>query len=512
MLRYTMKIRMKKIRYLLAVAICFSCGPEGGKKAAAIKIYEENWESLKTYEIPQWMKNAKFGIFIHWGPNSVAELHTDWYPRWMYMDSGSIDHRTGKKIDDQPHKAYVHHLEKFGRPEDVGYKDMIPLWTMENFDAKEWVQLFKKAGAQYVVPVAEHHDGYALYESSITPYNAADMGPKRDVFKLLSDEIKKQGLICGASSHLAFNWNYYNQQKHFDTGDSQYASLYAPQHEAYSPVSKEWLADTWWPRTKEIIDNYRPDILWFDFYIDRPEFAPYHKKLAAYYYNSGLARDKEVVLQTKNLKYDSYPEGTHMLDLERSKMESLRTEYWQTDTSIGKNSWYYAKNWIPKPANQLITDLVDIVSKNGCLLLNIGPRKDGVIPEDQQKTLLEIGKWLNVNGEAIYGSSYWKVYGEGPTKTATGHLSESKNGKFTEEDIRFTTKEGVLYAFALAPTEDQVIIKYLNSSNINIASLELLGYEDEIHFKQTSEELHISLPKNIDKEYTLVFKIVPLQH
>ncbi|TRX54859.1 alpha-L-fucosidase [Fulvivirga sp. M361] len=492
---------------LIVICVLVSCTSQ--KQQETTFKFEENWESLKNYEIPQWMKDAKFGIFIHWGPNSVAELHTDWYPRWMYLDSGHVNHTTGKKVNDVPHPASVYHKEKFGNPKDFGYKDLIPMWTMENFDPKAWVDLFKKAGAQYVVPVAEHHDGYALYESSITPYNAKAMGPERDVFKELTDEIKKQGLICGASSHLAFNWNYYTQKPHFDTGDPQYADLYAPPHEPYTPASAAWLADTWWPRTKEIIDKYQPDILWFDFYLDRPEFAPYHKKLAAYYYNSGLRRNKTVVLQTKNLNYESFKEGTHMLDLERSKMDSLRSEYWQTDTSIGKNSWYYAKNWIPKSAGELITDLVDIVSKNGCLLLNIGPKKDGTIPKDQQKTLLDIGKWLDINGEAIYGSRYWEVYGEGPTKTNTGHLSENKNKRFTSEDIRFTTKDNMLYVFALVPSEEVIEIKYLNTSHIDIKSIALLGHNEAMTFEQTEEKLTIQVPQASGLEHTLVFKIIP---
>lgn len=498
------------ITLLLFASFCFNCKDhhESGKEVKENAFeYQETWESLEQYEIPQWMKEAKFGIFIHWGPNSVAELHTDWYGRSMYLDEGQINHITGEKINDVPHPASIYHKEKFGDPKDFGYKDLIPMWTMENFDPKEWVDLFKKAGAQYVVPVAEHHDGYALYESSITPYNAVNMGPKRDVFKALTDEIKKQGLICGASSHLAFNWNFYPQKDRFDTGDPKYADLYAPLHEPYSPVSEEWLADFWWPRTKEIIDKYQPDILWFDFYLDRPEFAPYHKKLASYYYNSGLKRNKTVVLQTKNLYYESFKPGTHMLDLERAKMDSLHPGYWQTDTSIGKNSWYYSKDWISKSSEDLVADLVDIVSKNGCLLLNIGPRKDGIIPDDQKQTLLEIGEWLKVNGEAIYGSTYYEVYGEGPTQTVTGHLSEDKNKKFTHEDIRFTKKGNTLYAFALAPRKGSIEIKYLKTGNIDIDSLRLLGYDGPIAFEQTEEKLIIQVPEEIGLEKTLVFKI-----
>ncbi|WP_066630988.1 alpha-L-fucosidase [Labilibacter marinus] len=496
---------MKKIVWIFFTVTLMSFTPKKDKKNPPK--FEENWESLSNYEIPQWMKDAKFGIFIHWGPNSVAELHTDWYPRWMYLDNGIMNPQTGEVTHNKPHPAFQYHKDKFGDQKTFGYKDLIPMWTMEHFKPAEWVELFKKAGAQYVVPVAEHHDGYALYESSYTPYNAVDMGPKYDVFKALTNEIKKQGLICGASSHLAFNWNFYNQQDYFDTGDPANEIIYAPPHKPSEPASEEWLANVWWPRTKEIIDLYEPDILWFDFFLDRPEFAPYHKKLAAYYYNSGLKRDKAVVLQTKNYKYPSYPEGTHMLDLERSKSDKILDGYWQTDTSIGKNSWYYAKNWKSKTSQDLIADLVDIVSKNGCMLLNIGPKKDGTIPEDQQKILLEIGDWLNTNGEAIYGASHWEVFGEGPTKTATGHLSESKNKSFTKEDIRFTCKDGILYAISLVPPNQQVIVKYLNSSKMKIKSIELLGHKGKLDFSQSAEQLNIEIPQNTHLKSAWVFKI-----
>ncbi|MBK1878974.1 alpha-L-fucosidase [Pelagicoccus mobilis] len=498
---------MKKT--ILISALASLCTVGCVQKEAEQPKYEETWESLHQYEIPQWMKDSKFGIFIHWGPNSVAELHTDWYPRWMYLDKGNFDNHTGEKTSDKPHPAYEYHKKKFGDQKDFGYKDLIPKFTMENFDAKEWAELFKKSGAKYVIPVAEHHDGFALYESSVTPYHAVDMGPKRDVFKELIDAVKDEGLIAGASSHLAFNWFFYNIQDYYDNSDPRYEALYGPKRKMGDPVSPEWLANTWWPRTKEIIDKYEPDILWFDFFLDRENFVPYHKKLAAYYYNSGVARDKTVVLQTKNLKFDSYPEGTHMLDLERSKMDHLRKEYWQTDTSIGKNSWYYATNWKPKGAGELIADLCDIVSKNGCLLLNIGPRWDGIIPEDQKATLLEMGEWLDLNGEAIHGSSYWQTYGEGPTETVTGHISEHKNSKFTQEDIRFTTNNGNLYAIVLDPPSTDITIESLTKDTIGIESIELLGWDGELEYSQSSDGVKISMPQGVNLKYSWVFKIKP---
>jgi len=226
---------MKKVIYLLLAITIFACKTKNENNSTTQETtpveeeqsfkFEENWKSLSKYEVPQWMKDRKFGIFIHWGPNSVAELHTDWYGRWIYLDNGIMNPQTGEITNGKVHPAVNYHKEKFGDQKNFGYKDIIPNWKMENFNPAEWVNLFKEAGAQYVVPVAEHHDSYALYESSYTKYNAVNMGAKRDVFKMLTDEIRKQGLVVGASSHLAFNWNFFNQQDYFDTGNPEFSDI-----------------------------------------------------------------------------------------------------------------------------------------------------------------------------------------------------------------------------------------------------------------------------------------------
>ena len=459
--------------------------------------YEANWESLSMYEIPDWMADAKFGIFIHWGPSAVPGHKTDWYPRWMYLDS-------------PPSQSYLYHIQTYGDPSEFGYKDLIPLFKAEKFNAKEWVDIYVQSGARYVIPVAEHHDGYAMYNSSITRWNSVNIGPKRDILGELREEFKKQGLIFGASTHFAYNWNYYNQKPEYDTGDPQYSDLYAPQHEANSPASPEFL-NTWWSRTKEIIDVYEPDILWLDFYIDRPEWAPYHPKLASYHYNQGLKRGVTTVLQTKNLRYESYPPGTHMLDLERNKSDKMLDELWQTDTSIGSNSWYYCREWISKSSNLLIDDLIDIVSKNGILLLNVGPDAEGLIPDDQKKVLLEIGEWLAVNGEAVYNTRPWEVFGEGPTKVATGHLSEDKNEMFTEKDIRFTKKGNTIYAFILDVPTENILIHTLNTLEYKelktIKSISLLGSKQPVVWEITYAGLLIEKIVNPPFDSALVLKI-----
>ncbi len=285
-----------------------------------------------------------------------------------------------------------------------------------------------------------------MYNSSITPWNSVDMGPRRDILAELRQEALKQGLKFGASSHLAFNWDYFNKKPKFNDMAPKYALLYGPNRAPGAPASEEF-RNYWWSRNKEIIDNHQPDVLWFDFGFDRHEYAPQHLKLAAYYYNKGEDWNKKVVLQSKNLKYESFPLGTDMLDIERSKLNEIRELPWQTDTSVGANSWGYVENWKSKNPNTIVDDLVDIVSKNGNLLLNVGPKADGTIPDDQQQVLMELGNWLKVNGEAIYGTRSYEIYGEGPTKIAEGHLSEDKNEDLGAEDIRYTQqKDGQLYA------------------------------------------------------------------
>ncbi len=480
--------------------------------------YEANWESLGEYEIPEWFTDAKLGIFIHWGVYSVPAYRSEWYPRMMYLDKkvwsaqGNIQTKDGRAPDKPVTHVHEHHVTTYGPLDEFGYKNFIPMFKAENFDAAEWVSLFKKAGAKYVVPVAEHHDGFAMYDSNITRWDSVNMGPKRDILGEISEEAKKQGLYLGASSHFAFNWSYYNKKHGWDTADPKYSDLYGWNNNPLEWVDDDFL-ELWWARTKDIIDNYEPDILWFDFFIDKPEFVPYHPKLAAYYYNKGEEWGKEVVLQTKNFHdFKSYPEGTHVWDLERGKLTDIYEYTWQTDTSIGANSWGYVTNWISKTPNRIVDNLIDIVSKNGCLLLNVGPKADGTIPDDQKEVLLELGKWLDVNGEAIYESRPWKRFGEGPTEQAEGHHSEARNADLTSKDKRFTTRDGNIYAIIMDWPEDGTVnIQSFGKESGYVGEIEsvaLLGYDEALSWGQTDSALRVSLPKQKQGDYahTLVVR------
>ncbi len=479
--------------------------------ATETKRYEANWESLQQYEIPNWFQDAKFGIFIHWGPYAVPAFGSEWYPRLMYMDE-AVWNAEFEVQSEGPSAVYRHHLETYGDLKDFGYKDFIPRFKGEKFDPDEWIDLFLEAGARYVVPVAEHHDAFAMYKSNFTRWNAVDMGPKRDVVGELFEAARRKNLKTGVSSHLAFNWAYFNRKPEFDNWDPQYDDLYGINREKNDQISDAW-RKIWWDRTTDIIDNYQPDVLWFDFYLDKEPFRPNHPELAAYYYNKGIEWGKEVVLQNKNFNgFESFPPGTNVLDLERGKMSDIQKKTWQTDTSIGANSWGYVTNWISKTPNKLIDDLIDIVSKNGCLLLNVGPMADGTIPEDQQAVLREIGQWLNVNGDAIYGSKPWRIFGEGPTVVAVGHHTEKKNRDFTAEDFRFTTNRNKLYAIAMDwPTDNETVVTELAKGSENcqwdIEQVRLLGADDSIVWEHTNEGLRIELPASKPGEHAFVFEI-----
>ncbi|MDO6801359.1 alpha-L-fucosidase [Wenyingzhuangia sp. 1_MG-2023] len=488
---------------------------EKKKEVAVKKVFEPNWESIKkNYKDPEWFNKQKFGIFIHWGAYAVPAYSSEWYPRNMYMDTAVFTAQL-KHQKTGPHEAYTHHVKTYGNPKEFGYKDFIPMFKAEKFNPKEWITLFKEAGAKYIVPVADHHDGFAMYKSNTTRWNSVDMGPKRDVLGELMAEGRKQGLIMGASSHFAFNWSFFNKKDHFDTTDPEYADLYSSKGKDLTEPVSEAFKKRWWERTKDLIDNYQPDILWFDFMLDTPDFREYRPKLAAYYYNKGIEWGKEVVLQDKNFYEQAFPEGTVVYDLERGKLADIRKLPWQTDTSIGKNSWSHVSNWKSKTTNDLLDNLIDIVSKNGNLLLNVGPKADGTIPDDQAKILLQMGEWLGTNGDAIYNTKYWRTFGEGPTEVKKGHHSEGKNKDFTGQDIRFTQSEDgtKLYAILMEwPTIGSVKIHSLGlgneySKDITVKSIKMLSTGNTLQWKQNADGLQVELPKDKPGDYAYVLEL-----
>ena len=346
--------------------------------------YEPNWQSLHQYHVPDWFRDAKFGIFIHWGIYSIPAMFDEWYPRRMYQKDTVI---------------HEYHRETYG--ENFGYKDFIPQFKAENFDPAEWAKLFCEAGAGYVVPVAEHHDGFPMYSTKLTRWNAGAMGPKRDIIGELGEAVRMAGLTFGLSSHRAEHWWFMNGGREFpsDVQDSEYADFYGPampSPEAGTPAwdSNDWtprpdasFLDDWLARCFELVDRFTPSLVYFDWWIDQLAFKPYLQEFAAYYYN----RVPDGVI---NYKQDAFEKGTAVFDIERGFMDRISPEPFQTCTSVSKNSWGYINHHVYKEPAAIIHHLVDIVSKNGCMLLNVGPKPDGTIPDEEQEILREIGRWI----------------------------------------------------------------------------------------------------------------------
>ncbi|MCD6286273.1 MAG: alpha-L-fucosidase [Anaerolineae bacterium] len=457
--------------------------------------YEPNWESLSAYEVPEWFMDGKLGIFIHWGVYAVPAYNNEWYPRFMYMDEVS---RKGVNF-------FEHHCKHWGHPSEFGYKDFIPLFKAEKWDPEAWIELFQEAGATYVVPVAEHHDGFPMYDCSFTNFNAAQMGPCRDVVAELEIATRKAGLKFGVSSHRAHNARYYTFKDNYDTTNPDYHKLYGVPRKAEEPVSYEFVLD-WYARTQELIDKFSPDVLWFDFGWHRDEFEPWRPRVAAYYYNHALEHGYEPVLQYK----DKIPENAAVLDIERGKLDGVRDHYWQTDTSVSFKSWSYIEDDEFRSVTSLVHDLVDIVSKNGNLLLDIGPKADGTIPQEVQDLLRGLGAWLKLNGEAIYGTRAWTTYGEGPTGIPKA-FREQDQAAYSAKDVRFTKKDNVLYATLLGWPGAAATVRTLQEGGPvaaeQIASVALVGVSGELAWSQDALGLTVQFPEAAPCDHAYVLRI-----
>ncbi|HZJ82198.1 MAG TPA: alpha-L-fucosidase [Clostridia bacterium] len=470
--------------------------------------FKANWDSLSNFKVPEWYRNAKFGIFIHWGVYSVPAFGNEWYPRNMYI---------------QGSPEYDHHIKTYGNHKDFGYKDFIPMFKAEKFDADEWADVFEKSGARYVIPVAEHHDGFQMYKSELSHFNAYEMGPKRDILGELGRAVNQRGMEIGASTHRVEHWFFMGHGKEFDSdikepmacGDFYWPAMPEGSHQDLfsEPTPTQEYMEDWLLRTCEIVDRYRPRVIYFDWWIHHNSVKSYLKKFAAYYYNRAEEWGQEAVI---SYKHDAFMFGCAVVDIERGKFADVKPYFWQTDTSVAKNSWCYTENNNYKTAKQIICDLVDIVSKNGCMLLNIGPKADGTIPDEDKAILLEIGEWLQVNGEAIYDTSIWRVSTEGPTETQEGQFTDGDGDEFTPEDIRFTIDGSYLYATVLQYPEDGVVrIQALADKNAAslphfhgiIKDISVLGFHETPGWERKDDALVVKT-QNVKSDKPVVFKIL----
>jgi alpha-L-fucosidase len=469
--------------------------------------YRPDWETLRNHEIPQWFKDAKFGIFIGWGVYAVPGAVNEWYPHNMY------------KPGDPAHEDFV---KRFGSiDQGAGYKDFIPKFRAEGFDPQDWVKLFKQAGARYVIPIAEHHDGFAMYDSDLSDWTVVKMGPHRDVLAELSQATRAAGLHFGFSSHRAEHNYYYGEGRSIrsDVNDPKYASFYGPAHEwlvdphfnpvnEWTYVSDAWTRD-WLARSVELVEKYKPELVYFDGGNGQPAFRSKMTEFTAFYDNFAVRNHIDGVITLKDYAME-WTAGAR--DFERSLRTDIDPRHWQTDTSISNLSWGYMEHDEFKTPEFLIHQLVDIVSKNGNLLLSIGPRADGTIPNPVRSTLLAMGAWLDRNGEAIYATEPWTISGEGPTEVKTGFASDQEMKPYTAADFRFTRKGGNLYIISLACPEDGTASVHAlglagEAKGQLVQQVDLLGSSRRVEWLQTTGALNVRLPQDAACKYGFALRV-----
>jgi len=432
-----------------------------GATAVAADAPEPTWETLSRHAVPEWFVDAKFGIYAHWGVYSVPAFDNEWYPRNMYQKDSRVQ---------------KHHIETYGPLSKFGYKDFVPMFTAEKFNADEWADLYVRAGATFAGPVAEHHDGFSMWASKVNRWNAAQMGPKRDVAGELVKALRKRGLRVITSFHHGYNFTgYYQAVEGADTADPQYEDLYGQYKDKAVPQ------DRWLAKLREVIDAYQPDQIWFDFCLGHlPD--EYRRQMAAYYYGKEAEWQKGVIITRKGT---DLPDGVGVLDIERGKMDKPAPFLWQTDDSVAVNSWCWVQDLQLKPAEELIHELIDIVSKNGVLLLNVCPKADGTFPDDQKSLLYEMGDWLKMNGAAIYATRPWFIHGEGPNLFDPGRGFTGPQVRFTSQDIRYTrSKDGkTLYAIVLGWPEQVVVLRSVQVDAAAEAKVTLLGRPGAVQYE-----------------------------
>jgi alpha-L-fucosidase len=464
--------------------------------------------SLRQYQTPDWFRDAKFGIWAHWGPQSVPR-QGDWYARNMYLPG---------------HPQYLHHLRTSGHPSEHGYKDIIPLWKAEKWDPEKLMALYAKAGAKYFVSMGVHHDNFDLWDSKFQPWNAVKMGPHRNIVGEWQRTAQKFGLRFGVSEHLGASYAWFAPSHWrdqygpkagiaYDGADPKYQDLYHPAHHEPFKWGRSWYATNpewpqrWFNRIKDLLDQHHPDFLYTDGGIPFEETG---RSLIAHFYNANRAAhggNNEAVYTFKDMGTGEVIPEAGVLDVERGVMSGISPRAWQTDTSIG--DWFYSEGFKYKTTTQVVHMLADIVSKNGNLLINVVQYPEGDLPPEALKFLDEMAAWMAVNGEAIHGTRPWKIFGEGPTVAAAGHFKEDT--AYTPQDIRFTTKAGALYAITLGVPAGEVRIKSLGRDAIiteaKVSSVRLLGHDQPLTWLQEAEALVIKVPAQLPTAHAAAFQI-----
>lgn len=473
-------------------------------------LYEPTWSSLRNHTTPKWLRDDKFGIYTHWGLYSVPACGPNgtWYAHNMYRPGNN---------------QAEYHEKTYGPASKFGYKDFIPMFKAERFDAEEWAAVFKASGARFAGPVAEHHDGFSMWDSKVNEWNAAKMGPMRNIVGELESAIRSEGMRFMIALHHAEQWWFYpHWRSDCDLSNPEYAGLYGPMHNLeglpkFEPGERwrEWqvqdrptepFLNFWRAKIDELIEGYRPDLIWFDFGINFV-LEEYRKQFLADYYNKEKEWGKDLAVTYKG---HDLVAGTGIIDYELGRMDKLTYYDWITDTSVDdQGAWSYVPDAGFKKVSALVHNLVDNVSKNGYLLLNVGPRADGTIPDEAKKCLAGMGDWLKINGEAIFETMPWVKYGEGPTKMeSAGMFSEQHEVQYTPQDIRFTCRDNLLYATCLGWPEHRVTIKSMKKLYPGeVESVRMLGLDKELAWSLTEDGLEIDVPNEKPCENAFVFKI-----
>ncbi|WP_430934614.1 alpha-L-fucosidase [Saccharicrinis sp. 156] len=481
--------------------------------------YKPEWENLKKHKaVPEWFADAKLGIYFHWGVYSVPATDGEWYPRWMYVPDREPNLWGGK--------VYKKHRETYG--EDFHYHDFIPGWKAPNFNAKEWVDMFEGMGAKFIGSIAEHHDGFSLWDSEVNEWNSVDMGPGVDMVASIAEETKKRNLKFMATFHHGFHNLFYPKQDQAvmrPVTPNKYNYVYenceVPQdpkyRKLYCNMDYDEAQDLWLGKLNEVIDAHCPDYIWMDFG-QRFITEKYRKQFLSNYFNKAAEEGKEVVVNTKG---DFFPTELSVVNVERATMEDITPEVWITDFILG-SSWCYnkEKRTAIDPA-KAIRMLAEVVSKNGIMLLSAGPMADGTMPEEQVKAMEGIGAWMKLYGEAIYNTRPFVVFGEGTTelkrdpKDAWNEYGAIKKGlnNLNAADIRYTQKGKTVYAIQLGwntKTPERTLSTFADEAkNIQIKSIKVLGSSERIKWKRTKAGLNVQQPKKkpAEADAALVYKI-----
>ncbi|MEO5772859.1 MAG: alpha-L-fucosidase [Sphingomicrobium sp.] len=470
--------------------------------------FQPTVQSLMQYQAPEWFRDAKFGIWAHWGPQAVPG-QGDWYARFMYVPG---------------HPHYDHHLKTYGHPSESGYKDIIPLWKAEKWDPEALMDRYAAAGARYFMSMGVHHDNFDLWNSKHHRWNATAMGPKRDIVGAWKAAAKRRGLRFGVSEHLgaSYNWWYPNHLYDqfwpklgidYDGANPRYADLYHDNRdEPFLNKPGTWYTknprfhQVWFDRIRDLVDSYQPDLLYSDGGLP---FGVVGRSLVAHMYNSSIARSGKLdaVYLNKDLGSGEFHKEWAVQDVERGVLKGINPLPWQTDTSNG--DWFYSEHDHYKTTGEVVAMLADIVSKNGNLLLNVVLYPDGTLPPESDRLMNELTPWMKANSEAIHGTRPWKIHGEGPSETAAGAFAESAN--YTARDIRFTTQGDTLYAITLAEPKGQVAITSLAKSNPHearrVSRVRLLGRKGSLAFRQADQALLIELPEALPSRHASAFAI-----